>query len=166
MELERFGLRKLLLITFSLLIASGVWGDSLQILFEELDHEELKTISPLCKGAARFDPDYKDYCNKQYNTARHGITSQVTFEDLNLDELQSLSPLCRGEMRTDPDFKDYCFKQYNEAKYGKKYTEIAEDEPKRIGGERKLQIFRWGAAYLTQIINEKITNRKIAKAPK
>ena len=52
------------------------------------------------------------------------------------------------------------------AKYGKKYTEIAEDEPKRIGGERKLQIFRWGAAYLTQIINEKITNRKIAKAPK
>ena len=43
------------------------------------------------------------------------------------------------------------------AKYGKTYTEIPVDEPKRIGGERKLQIFRWGLAYLTQIIKEKIT---------
>ena len=43
------------------------------------------------------------------------------------------------------------------AKYKKKYTEIPEDEPKRIGGERKLQIIRWGAAYLTQIFKEAIT---------
>jgi glycosyltransferase involved in cell wall biosynthesis len=43
------------------------------------------------------------------------------------------------------------------AKYKKKYTEIPEDEPKRIGGERKLQIIRWGAAYLTQIIKERFT---------
>jgi glycosyltransferase involved in cell wall biosynthesis len=43
------------------------------------------------------------------------------------------------------------------AKYKKRYTEIPEDEPKRIGGERKLQIFRWGAAYLTQIVKERIT---------
>ena len=43
------------------------------------------------------------------------------------------------------------------AKYKRKYTEIPEDEPKRIGGERKLQIIRWGAAYLIQIIKERIT---------
>ena len=43
------------------------------------------------------------------------------------------------------------------AKYKKKYTEIPEDEPKRIGGERKLQIIRWGAAYLAQIIKERFT---------
>ena len=43
------------------------------------------------------------------------------------------------------------------AKYKKKYTEIPEDEPKRIGGERKLQVIRWGAAYLIQIIKERIT---------
>ena len=43
------------------------------------------------------------------------------------------------------------------AKYKKKYTEIPEDEPKRIGGERKLQIIRWGSAYLTQIIKERFT---------
>ena len=44
------------------------------------------------------------------------------------------------------------------AKYKKRYTEIAEDEPKRIGGKQKLQIFRWGAAYLTQIIKERFIN--------
>ena len=43
------------------------------------------------------------------------------------------------------------------AKYKKKHTEIPEDEPKRIGGERKLQIIRWGSAYLTQIIKERFT---------
>ncbi len=32
--------------------------------------------------------------------------------------------------------------------------EIAADEPARIGGERKLQIWRWGAAYYSQFIRE------------
>jgi len=43
------------------------------------------------------------------------------------------------------------------AKYKRRYTEIPEDEPKRIGGERKLQVIRWGAAYLVQIIKERFT---------
>ena len=33
-------------------------------------------------------------------------------------------------------------------------AEIPGDEPERIGGERKLQIFRWGAAYYFQFIRE------------
>lgn len=33
-------------------------------------------------------------------------------------------------------------------------AEIPGDEPARIGGERKLQIFRWGAGYMFQIIRE------------
>ncbi len=33
-----------------------------------------------------------------------------------------------------------------------KIGEIPGDEPPRIGGERKLQMFRWGAAYLYQIL--------------
>ena len=36
------------------------------------------------------------------------------------------------------------------AKAQKRVTEIPVDEPPRIGGERKLQIFRWGAAYYFQ----------------
>jgi glycosyltransferase involved in cell wall biosynthesis len=35
-----------------------------------------------------------------------------------------------------------------------KVTEIPGDEPARIGGERKLQIIRWGLAFLYQIVME------------
>ena len=41
------------------------------------------------------------------------------------------------------------------AKYGKRVTEIPADEPERIGGVRKLQILRWGAAYYTQFFLER-----------
>ena len=34
--------------------------------------------------------------------------------------------------------------------YGKRVSEIGSPEPARIGGERKLQIFRWGGAYYLQ----------------
>lgn len=40
------------------------------------------------------------------------------------------------------------------AKRRVRVTEIPSDEPKRIYGKRKLQIVRWGCAYLTQIIRE------------
>lgn len=40
------------------------------------------------------------------------------------------------------------------AKVGAKITEIPGDEPPRIGGERKLQVLKWGAAYYFQFIWE------------
>jgi glycosyltransferase involved in cell wall biosynthesis len=40
------------------------------------------------------------------------------------------------------------------AKARMKIAEIPGDEPSRIGGERKLQILRWGAAYYFQFIRE------------
>ncbi|MDP3428361.1 MAG: glycosyltransferase family 2 protein [Humidesulfovibrio sp.] len=41
------------------------------------------------------------------------------------------------------------------AKRKLRVTEIPGDEPSRIGGERKLQIIRWGAAYFFQFLREK-----------
>ncbi len=41
------------------------------------------------------------------------------------------------------------------AKKKKKVTEVPVDEPARIGGLRKLQIFRWGAAYYFQFWYER-----------
>lgn len=41
------------------------------------------------------------------------------------------------------------------AKRKLKVTEIPGDEPPRIGGERKLKIFKWGGAYYFQFIREK-----------
>ncbi len=40
------------------------------------------------------------------------------------------------------------------AKQGMKIAEIAVGEPERIGGERKLQVWRWGAAYMFQFFRE------------
>ena len=40
------------------------------------------------------------------------------------------------------------------AKRKLKVTEIPGDEPPRIGGERKLRIWRWGAAYYYQFLRE------------
>jgi glycosyltransferase involved in cell wall biosynthesis len=40
------------------------------------------------------------------------------------------------------------------AKARKKIAEVAVGEPPRIGGERKLQVFRWGAAYYFQFWRE------------
>lgn len=40
------------------------------------------------------------------------------------------------------------------AKAKKRIMEIGVGEPKRIGGERKLQIFRWGGAYMVQVWRE------------
>ena len=40
------------------------------------------------------------------------------------------------------------------AKRNCKVTEIPADEPARIGGEAKLQVIRWGCAYLYQVLSE------------
>jgi hypothetical protein len=40
-------------------------------------------------------------------------------------------------------------------------TEIPGDEPARIGGERKLQVIRWGAGFLYQIIRETFPRRRL-----
>ena len=40
------------------------------------------------------------------------------------------------------------------AKRKLKVGEIPGDEPPRIGGERKLQVVRWGAAYMAQVFRE------------
>ncbi len=40
------------------------------------------------------------------------------------------------------------------AKRGLKCADIPGDEPSRIGGERKLQVFKWGSAYLFEVFRE------------
>jgi len=46
------------------------------------------------------------------------------------------------------------------AKRRLRITEIPGDEPPRIGGERKLQVLKWGAAYYTQFLREVFLWRK------
>lgn len=43
------------------------------------------------------------------------------------------------------------------AKRKLKVLDIPADEPRRVGGDRKLQVIRWGAAYYSQFIKEALT---------
>ncbi len=45
-------------------------------------------------------------------------------------------------------------------KYRYRWSELPADEPARIGGERKLQVFKWGAVYLLQLLQEWIRPRQ------
>ncbi len=45
-------------------------------------------------------------------------------------------------------------------KRGIRWSEIPADEPPRVGGERKLKIFQWGAVYLTQLLIEATQRRQ------
>lgn len=47
------------------------------------------------------------------------------------------------------------------AKEKLRHADIACPEPPRIGGERKLKIIRWGCGYLTQILWERFTPRRL-----
>ncbi len=48
------------------------------------------------------------------------------------------------------------------ARRGCKIAEIPGDEPARIGGERKLQVIRWGAGFLYQIVREAFPRKRSA----
>jgi hypothetical protein len=42
------------------------------------------------------------------------------------------------------------------ARRGLRVAEIPGDEPPRVGGERKLRIWRWGAAYFFQLFRDRL----------
>jgi glycosyltransferase involved in cell wall biosynthesis len=72
------------------------------------------------------------------------------FWDLGLDREDAYAPerLFRTVMGVEP------LLSIRAAKKGLRVSEIPGDEPARIGGERKLQVFRWGGAYLVQTFRE------------
>jgi glycosyltransferase involved in cell wall biosynthesis len=72
------------------------------------------------------------------------------FWDLGLDRDEGYAPerLFRTVMGVEP------LLSIRAAKQRLRVGEIPGDEPARIGGERKLQVFRWGGAYLAQTLRE------------
>ena len=72
------------------------------------------------------------------------------FYELNLhkDESYSTEKLLFTTIGIEPLLSMRC------AKRKKRTGEIPVDEPERIGGDRKLQIIRWGGAYGLQILKE------------
>ena len=68
--------------------------------------------------------------------------------DLDKEDSYATEKLCGTVIGIEPLLSVRC------AKKKLRVSEIPVPEPARIGGERKLQIFRWGAAYLLQVLRE------------
>lgn len=72
-------------------------------------------------------------------------------EELGLSETESYEPfekILNTYLGWEP------LMSFRVAKYKYSYKEVGVGEPARIGGERKLQIFKWGAGFLLQLIRE------------
>src|SRR3989344_7113151 len=99
-----------------------------------------RTMINICHGARYADPMviYRAYMKQLiYDLDLHKDSSFETEEKLFKTNI-SWEPLLSIRV----------------AKRKLKYAEIPGDEPARIGGERKLQIWKWGAAFLFETIRE------------
>jgi glycosyltransferase involved in cell wall biosynthesis len=81
------------------------------------------------------------------------------FYDLNLTKEESIFTLPERLFHTRISVEPMLSVRAARSKL--KITEIPGDEPKRIGGERKLQIIRWGLTFLYQIFSEKLSKNPI-----
>jgi|TARA_B100001964_G_scaffold46581_1_gene51997 glycosyltransferase involved in cell wall biosynthesis len=106
-----------------------------------------KMFSRLCSILHGYD--YHD-CMGMFR-----IYKTKLFYDLGLDKDEAywMEKYCFTIMGVEP------LLSARAAKMKLKITEIPCDEPKRISGIRKLQLFRWGSAYLVQMIFEAFTNK-------
>ncbi|OHC75375.1 MAG: histidinol phosphate phosphatase [Rhodospirillales bacterium RIFCSPLOWO2_12_FULL_58_28] len=75
------------------------------------------------------------------------------YDEKNFDWIERLLGISPGELCWDP------FISARTAKYRRRAGEIAASEPARLGGERKLKVFKWGGAVLFQFLREIFSGR-------
>lgn len=130
-----------------LVIASRYLGDAksddddLLTAFGNWMYRTLSNLLLRPKGAPRItDPMVMLRAHKKDLPARLGLDRPEPFEGLEklFDTRVDWIPLM--SMR--------CLKR------GLRWSEIPADEPARLGGKRKLKIFKWGAVYLIQLLRE------------
>ncbi|MBF0483930.1 MAG: glycosyltransferase [Candidatus Omnitrophica bacterium] len=130
---------------------------------------DMVIVSRYAKGAKSYDDDaITAFGNKVFTTSislLHGFpytdamviyraykTSLIKELDLDKDESYELpEKLFNTKISWEP------LLSIRAAKRKLKIAEIPGDEPVREGGERKLQVLRWGAAYMFQVISEVFT---------
>ena len=127
---------------------------------------DMVIVSRYAKGAKSYDDDaVTAFGNKLFTTfinlfhQAHYTDAMVIYRaykkslifDLDLDKDSSYSleeKLFKTTISWEP------LLSIRAAKRRLKFTDIPGDEPKREGGERKLQVLRWGAAYMFQVFRE------------
>lgn len=127
---------------------------------------DMVIVSRYAPGAKSYDDDaVTAFGNKLFTTTinllhkAHYTDAMVIYRaykkslitDLDLDKDESYAfeeKLFRTRISWEPLLSVRC------AKRKLKVADIPGDEPRREGGERKLQVLRWGAAYFYQVIRE------------
>ncbi|MBF0478888.1 MAG: glycosyltransferase [Candidatus Omnitrophica bacterium] len=127
---------------------------------------DMVIVSRYAKGAKSYDDDaITAFGNKVFTTSislLHGFPytdamviyraykkSLITELDLDKDESYAFpEKLFNTKISWEP------LLSIRAAKRKLKIAEIPGDEPVREGGERKLQVMKWGAAYMYQVISE------------
>ncbi len=127
---------------------------------------DMVIVSRYAQGAKSYDDDaITAFGNKMFTTlidllhGGHYTDAMVIYRvykksliyDLDLDKDSSYETeekLFKTTISWEPLLSIRC------AKKKLKVADIPGDEPAREGGERKLQVWRWGAAYMYQVIRE------------
>jgi len=160
-------------ITGNIVITFSPDGNSIPERIPELISKmkqgfDMVIVSRYAKGAKSYDDDFlTGFGNWMFtfliNLLFRGHYTDVmvmfrawkkqVFSDLNLDKEESYiweEKVCHTKIGIEP------LLSIRAAKRKLNCADIPGDEPRRIGGERKLQAFRWGAAHLIQIARESI----------
>lgn len=161
-------------ITGDIVITFSPDGNSIPELIPELvskmkEGYDMVIVSRYAKGARSYDDDFltafgnwmfTHLVNFLFRTKYTDV--MVMFRAYKTDIIYSLGldkeylyhlpeKILRTQLSWEPVLSARC------AKMKLKVADIPGDEPRRIGGVRKLQIFKWGAGYLWQILREFIT---------
>ena len=132
---------------------SGVGKTTLVRLLVKRNKNFEISISNTTRMPRRNEIEGKDY----YFTNEEKFNDLIktkSFYDLGMDKDESywMEKYCFTIMGIEP------LLSIRSAKMQMKIAEVPSDEPKRIHGVRKLQIIRWGMAYLSQMLYEAFTN--------
>lgn len=137
-----------------------------QLLAKIKEGYDMVIVSRYAEGAKSYDDDWiTSFGNHMFTTLinlLHGghftdamgiyrAYRRSLIEELDLDKDRSFAfeeRLFKTHISWEPLMSIRC------AKRKLKYTAIPGDEPAREGGERKLQVLRWGAAYLFEVFRE------------
>lgn len=140
--------------------------DAIPLLIEKIkEGYDMVIASRYLEGARSYDDDFITRFGNRFYTGSinffHGgkytdalvifrAYRKSLFYELDLDKEESYSEekVFFTKIGIEPLLSIRC------AKRKLKVAEIAVDEPDRIGGERKLQVIRWGGAYYLQILKE------------
>ncbi|MBN1914191.1 MAG: glycosyltransferase family 2 protein [Candidatus Omnitrophica bacterium] len=161
-------------ITGDIVITFSPDGNSIPELIPPLIEKmkegyDMVIVSRYAKGAKSYDDDIiTGFGNWMFTSLINLVFAAHYTDAMVIYRAYKKDLMARLELDKDSsfDFEEKLFRtkiswepllSMRAAKRRLKIGEIPGDEPARLGGQRKLKIFQWGAAFLTEVIKERFT---------